>query len=108
MFAITKSGVSDNDVYLGMCRELTDTYSARGNLLSRYRIALLCLLSAGGVSIYFLSRYITRPIRSLGRLASRIADGDYTLRSRTKAAMRSEHWPGTSTAWPTAWWRRCR
>ena len=30
MFAITKSGVSDNDVYLGMCRELTDTYSARG------------------------------------------------------------------------------
>ena len=85
MFAITKSGVSDNDVYLGMCRELTDTYSARGNLLSRYRIALLCLLSAGGVSIYFLSRYITRPIRSLGRLASRIADGDYTLRSQNKS-----------------------
>jgi signal transduction histidine kinase len=85
MFAITKSGISDNDVYLGMCRELTDTYSARGNLLSRYRIALLCLLSAGGVSIYFLSRYITRPIRSLGRLASRIADGDYTLRSQNKS-----------------------
>ena len=31
------------------------------------------------------SRYITRPIRSLGRLASRIADGDYTLRSQNKS-----------------------
>ncbi|MCI9335950.1 MAG: HAMP domain-containing histidine kinase [Lachnospiraceae bacterium] len=86
MFAIAKSGVSQSKVYLGICRELTDTYDSRGNLLSRYRIALLCLLSAGGVCIYFLSRYITRPIRSLGRLASRIADGDYTLRSQNKSS----------------------
>ena len=85
MFAITMSAIADSKVYLGMYNELTENYNSRGNLLSRYRIALLCLLSAGGVGIYLLSRYITHPISSLGRLASRIADGDYTLRSQNKS-----------------------
>lgn len=97
MFAVTMTDIAKgmegehsmeeghSSIYLGMCRELTDIYDARGALLSRYRIALLCLLSAGGVCIYFLSRYITRPISSLGKLASRIADGDYTLRSQNKS-----------------------
>lgn len=85
MFSVSMSDVAESNVYLGMCRELTDTYSARGDLLSRYRIALLVLLSAGGICIYVLSRYITWPISSLGRLAGRIADGDYSLRSQNKS-----------------------
>ena len=85
LFAVTMSGVAESNVYLAMCRDLTEIYDARNSLLSRYRIALLCLLSAGGIWVYFLSRYITRPIRSLGRMASRIADGDYILRSQNKS-----------------------
>ncbi len=85
LFAVTMSGVAESNVYLAMCRDLTEIYDARSSLLSRYRIALLCLLSAGGIWVYFLSRYITRPIRSLGRMASRIADGDYILRSQNKS-----------------------
>lgn len=85
MFTAAVSDIAASKVYLGMCRDLTNIYSSRQNILYRYRIALLCLLSAGGVCIYLLSRYITRPIRSLGKLASRIADGDYTLRSRNES-----------------------
>lgn len=68
-------------VYLGICRELTDIYEIRQDLLIQYRIALAFLLLLGGVCIYLLSRYITRPINSLGRTAKQIADGDYALRS---------------------------
>lgn len=72
-------------VYLGICRELTNIYEIRQDLLGQYRMALVCLLLLGGVCIYVLSRYITRPIRSLGRTAKRIADGNYELRSGNRS-----------------------
>lgn len=77
--------LSSGNLYLGMCRNLTAIYNDRQNLLSRYRIALVCLLLAGGICIYIMSQYITRPIRSLDKLAGRIADGDFALRSHNEA-----------------------
>lgn len=41
-------------VYLGMCRELTEIYRIRQNLVTQYRTALGVLLALGGlVSIFF-------------------------------------------------------
>lgn len=77
--------VATSPLYLGTCRELTEIYDDRQALLNQYRIALVSLLFAGGVGIYFLSRYITFPIRSLDKLARRIAEGDYETRSHNKS-----------------------
>lgn len=85
MFTAAVMDTEEHSVYLGMCRDVTSIYSDRQNLLSRYRIALFSLLSAGGVCIYLLSRYITSPVRNLDRLAKKIADGDYGLRSHNKS-----------------------
>lgn len=85
MFTTALTDITQNGVYLGMCRELTEIYEDRRDLLSRYRIALICLFFAGGICIYVLSRYITRPISSLDKLAGKIADGDFELRSRNES-----------------------
>lgn len=84
MFTSALSDMTEEGIYLGMCRDLTSIYNDRQTLLTRYRIALVCLLFAGGVCIYLLSRYITRPITNLDKLAGKIADGDYELRSHNK------------------------
>jgi signal transduction histidine kinase len=68
-------------LYLGICRELTPIYESRRELMNRYRAALLILLVLGGVCIYVLSRYMTRPIRDLDRVARGIAGGNSSLRS---------------------------
>ncbi len=82
MFTAAVKDLTSNRIYLGMCRELTTIYNDRQDLLSRYRIALLCLLSGGGICIFVLAHFITKPIRSLDRIAEKIADGAYELRSR--------------------------
>lgn len=85
MLTATIASVGDGLVYLGICRDLTTIYEDRRELLKQYCIALVSLLSAGGVGIYLLSRYITRPITSLNRLARRIAEGNYEIRSHNKS-----------------------
>lgn len=85
MLTATIASLGDGLVYLGICRDLTSIYEDRRELLNQYCIALVSLLSAGGVGIYLLSRYITRPITSLNRLARRIAEGNYEIRSHNKS-----------------------
>ena len=85
MLTATISNVNSTTVYLGTCRNLTGIYDDRDELLNQYRIALICLLFVGGIGIYVLSRYITRPITRLDRLAERIAEGDYENRSHNKS-----------------------
>lgn len=86
MLTAAVSDVTSGGIYLGMCRDLTAIYYDRYTVLTRYRIALICLLFIGGICIYLLSRYITRPITSLDKLAGKIADGNYELRSHNKSS----------------------
>ena len=85
MLTASIANVGSSTVYLGTCKNLTAIYEDRSELLNQYRMALVCLLFVGGVGIYLLSFYITRPITSLDKLAGRIAEGDYEFRSRNKS-----------------------
>ena len=85
MFTITVTEAAEERLYLGLCRELTPIYENRRSLLRQYRIALISLLMVGSIGIYGLSLYITRPIRSLDRVARQIADGQLNLRSFNKS-----------------------
>lgn len=72
-------------VCLGICKDLTSIYTDRQSMLVQYRAVLMILLLMGGLGIYLLSRYITRPIRKLGKIAAKIAEGDYELRSTDRS-----------------------
>lgn len=72
-------------LYLGLCRDLNAIYDDRREMLAQYQAVLIVLLFLGGLGIYFLSRYITGPIRRLDKLAAKIAEGDYGLRSENRS-----------------------
>lgn len=72
---------NEHTLYLGSCKDVTDIYEDRQKLLNQYRLALVILLAAGGACIYVMSRYMTRPILQLSRVAGGIASGDYGQRS---------------------------
>ena len=81
LFNICVCETNEQILYLGICKDLTDIYEDRQELLHQYWLALSTLLLVGGACIYALSRYMTRPIKSLGRVAGNIASGNYEQRS---------------------------
>ncbi len=85
LFHICAADAGKQRLYQGICRDLTTIYEDRQSLLNQYRLALSLLLVAGAAGAYILSRYMTRPISSLERVAGRIAEGNYELRSRYQA-----------------------
>lgn len=78
---ICKGKTGGDGLYLGMCKDLTQIYEDRQSLLNQYRLALFLLVFIGGLCIYVLSRYLTRPIRRLDKVVGQIAAGNYALRS---------------------------
>lgn len=77
---ICVSVANDQTLYLGTCKDLTGIYDDRQTLLNQYRLVLVILLVVGGFCIYALSRYMTRPILNLSKVARRIAFGNYEQR----------------------------
>lgn len=81
LLSVCKSKTRESSVYLGISKDITVMYEDRRGLMNQYRLALVLLLVAGGACIYVLSQYITRPIRTLDKVAGQIANGNYEQRS---------------------------
>lgn len=73
-------------LYLGVSKDVTFIFENRQDLLTQYRLALLLLLLSGGICIYVLAQYMTRPIRTLDSVVETIADGNYEQRSTYKGS----------------------
>ncbi len=73
-------------LYLGVSKDVTFIFENRQELLMQYRLALLLLLLLGGICIYVLAQYMTRPIRTLDSVVETITAGNYEQRSAYKGA----------------------
>lgn len=81
MLSVCESHTDERVVYLGISKDITTMYEDRQELLNQYRVALLALVLVGGVCIYILSQYITKPIRELDSVVEQITEGKYEQRS---------------------------
>lgn len=71
----------DRLLYLETMRDVTTVYAERTRGFSVYRNLTLLLLALSAVFMYFVSSWLTRPIRSLTQAAQRMAAGDYGYRA---------------------------
>lgn len=81
LLSVSKYEGMSEKLYLGISRDISSIYEDRQNLMNQYRLALFILLLVGTVSIYFLSHYLTRPIRELDEVVEQIAVGNLEERS---------------------------
>ena len=80
-----KSEETGRVLYLAMRKDITSVFEDRRVLLGQYRLALMLLLFLGTVGIFALSRYITRPIQELNRVARSVAEGKLQRRSKNRS-----------------------
>ena len=76
----------DGILYLETVRDVSRLFSDRETQYQVYRWLVLAVAAASGAVMYALSYWLTSPIRSLGRVAGQLSQGDYSPRARVSGS----------------------
>ncbi len=71
----------DRTLYLETMRDVTAVYEERTRGFSVYRNLMLLILVVSSVIMFFISTWLTRPIRLLTKATKKMTDGDYSYRA---------------------------
>lgn len=74
--------VLDRIVYFETMKEVTAVYEERSQGFEMYRRVALAVLVFSSVIMFFISHWLTQPIRILSKAAKKMADGDYGYRAK--------------------------
>ncbi|MCM1325536.1 MAG: HAMP domain-containing histidine kinase [Bacteroidales bacterium] len=69
-------------LYLETMKDITEIYEERAKIFQVYRRLTIIMLLLGSVVMFFISSWLTRPIRLLTRATRKMAEGDYDYRAR--------------------------
>ena len=72
----------DRILYLETMKDVSEVYKERASSFSLYRRVTIIMLLFGVVIMYFISSWLTRPIRLLTRATKRMSYGDYDYRAK--------------------------
>jgi len=71
----------DGILYIETVRDISRLFTDRGIYYQVYRWLLLAVVGVGSAAMFALSYWLTMPIRSLGRVTTQLAQGDYSPRA---------------------------
>lgn len=72
----------DRIIYLETMRDITEVYNERTRGFSVYRHLTVIMLAFSSVLMFFISSWLTEPIRLLTRATERMTAGDYSYRAQ--------------------------
>lgn len=71
----------DRMLYLETMKDVTEVFAERTKGFSVYRKLTLLMLACGSVVMFFITSWLTRPIRLLTKATRKMTEGDYTYRA---------------------------
>lgn len=72
----------DRILYLETMKDVTAIYEERAKVFQVYRRLTIVMLLLGSVVMFFISSWLTRPIRLLTRATRKMAEGNYDYRAK--------------------------
>lgn len=85
IYVTAASKVGDENLCMISRSDASDAYALRDREIRYFRLILFICLMIESLLIYVISRYLTRPLEQLNRVAEEITDGSYETRITVKS-----------------------
>lgn len=85
IYVTVASKVGDENLCMISRSDVSDAYALRDREIRYFRLILFICLMIESLLIYVISRYLTRPLEQLNRVAEEITDGSYETRITVKS-----------------------
>lgn len=85
IYVTAASKVGDENLCMISSSDVSDAYALRDREIRYFRLILFVCLMIESLLIYVISRYLTRPLEQLNRVAEEITDGSYETRITVKS-----------------------
>lgn len=85
IYVTAASKVGDENLCMISRSDVSDAYALRDREIRYFRLILFLCLMIESLLIYVISRYLTRPLEQLNRVAEEITDGSYETRIAVKS-----------------------
>lgn len=85
IYVAAASKVGDENLCMISRSDVSDAYALRDQEIRYFRLILFICLMIESLLIYVISRYLTRPLEQLNRVAEEITDGSYETRITVKS-----------------------
>lgn len=85
IYVTAASKVGDENLCIISRSDVSDAYALRDREIRYFRLILFVCLMIESLLIYVISRYLTRPLEQLNRVAEEITDGSYETRIAVKS-----------------------
>lgn len=85
IYVTAASKVGDENLCMISRSDVSDAYALRDREIRYFRLILFICLMIESLFIYVISRYLTRPLEQLNRVAEEITDGSYETRITVKS-----------------------
>lgn len=85
IYVTAASKVGDENLCMISRSDVSDAYALRDREIRYFRLILFICLMIDSLRIYVISRYLTRPLEQLNRVAEEITDGSYETRITVKS-----------------------
>lgn len=74
--------VEGHSLYLESFRDISSIFDQRSHNYDIYRLMVVAVLMISGFAVFFLTRWLTRPIQELAHTARQLTQGQYDKRAR--------------------------
>lgn len=85
IYVTSQSVIDEKNLWIVSKCDASEAYTLLDEQIKYFRLIIIVILIAESVAMYFISRYMTKPLEKLNHVSEEIAQGDYATRVNVKS-----------------------
>ena len=85
VYVTSQSVIDEKNLWIVSKCDASEAYTLLDEQIKYFRLIIIVILIAESAAMYFISRYMTKPLEKLNHVSEEIAQGDYATRVNVKS-----------------------